>query len=138
MTETPQPQRKLEGPARLITANIDEASVRDRRGMPGGISPAERYTKLYGAEGRGWAFETDQHADRNELEHALHEPEFKLANEALMNALRHGEYKTDDGVDARGKIQRQTRQPDTGNVVVYPDGTQYYADRHMSEEKDHA
>ncbi len=122
------PERKYEGPARLLTAHIDEASVNDGRGMPGGISPADRYTKQFGKEGVGWGFETDQYATANELKDALHAPEFTLATEAMHNWLFHGRYATNDGQDVSDKVQRYTREPDMGNVVVYPDG-----DHHASQ-----
>lgn len=122
MTPNTQPQRLLEGPARLLTAHIDEASVRSGRGMPGGKSPADRYTETYGQEGIGWDFDTTEHAQANEIKDALHAPEFTLASEAMRNALSYGRYETDDGQDMTGKVQRYTREPDMGNVVVYPDG----------------
>ncbi len=129
-------ERKYEGPARLLTAGIDEASVNSGRGMPGGVSPAERYTKRYGERGVGWGFETDQYASANELKDALHAPEFTIATEGMRNLLFRGSYQTDDGQDLSGKVQRYTREPDMGNVVVYPDGDHYSSEKPEQDNSD--
>jgi hypothetical protein len=99
------------------------------RGMP--KSYADHLTETYGPEGIGWAFETDTtHTDSNELERAVHEPEFKLASEGMRNVLRGQGYISDEGLELSGRIERRARRPDIGNVVLYPDGKVYYAEKH--------
>lgn len=115
-------QRNYEGPARLISDSHNEKMLREEgRGIP--KSFARHLTDAYGPEGKGWGFETDTtHAQDNELRRTLHEPEFLLATEAFRNSLVGRGYKLDDGTDVSGKVQRYVRDPDMGNVVVYPDG----------------
>lgn len=117
--------RHFEGPARLVSNNHDEHMLREEgRGIP--KSYACYLSETYGPEGIGWGFETDtDHAQENELRKALHEPEFLLATEALRNALAGFGYRLNDGTNVTNKIQRNSRPPDTGNVVVYPDGDVY-------------
>lgn len=140
MSETPQsPQRKFEGPAKLLTAYIDEASVYDGRGMPGGKSPAAKYTAQYGEEGVGWGFETDQYAPENELEKAISVPEHTLAVEGIHVALVTGKYETKDGIDLnKANVVPYVQKPDMGNVVVYPDGDHNVAKTKAEQEQDDA
>lgn len=125
----PQQNRQYEGPAELLQAGIPENNVFDRRGMPGGKSVADKLTTQYGPEGAGWGVERERYADQNQLKDELHAPEFKLATEAFNNALRNKGYKLDDGTEVTGKIQRYVRDPDTVDVVKYPDGAVYEASK---------
>lgn len=120
-----KPQRQLEGPARLISGRHDERMLREEgRGIP--MSYARYLTRTYGEEGVGWGFETDTtHAQENETNRVLHGVEFALAKEAMDNFLFRGSYELNDGSDMTGKVQRRPRNPDMGNIVVYPDGDQY-------------
>lgn len=122
-------ERTIEGPARLISDHHDERMLREEgRGVP--KSYARRLTETYGPEGIGWGFETDTtHAQGNETNRVLHGAEFALATEAMNNYVHHGGYKLDDGADMTGKVQRRPRNPDMGNIVVYPDGDQHYHDK---------
>jgi len=127
------PKRQYEGPARLLQGGdtyYDERMLRERG--PYGKSYAEHLTERYGSEGVGWGFETEQHAQDNELKNTLHEPEFRLATEAFRNWLA-GEGYTIDGKDVTGKVQRFVRNPDRGNVVVYPDGDVYKAKKEKDQ-----
>jgi hypothetical protein len=124
MSETP---RHFEGPPELLWANKNERDINDRRGMPGGKSPADNLTKQYGERGTGWDLSKQAYMDENLIKDAEHAPEFGLATEAFMNALRHGRYELDDGTDMRGKVQRYVREADTVDVVVYPDGKAHAA-----------
>ena len=125
---TPQIQpRQYEGPAELISDNHTAEMLYSSSGMP--KSYADHLTDTYGPEGVGWGFETDtSHKAANEQERALHGIEFNLAQEGLRNAVRGHGYKSNEGIDLTGKVESRART-DTGNVVLYPDGKEYYVQK---------
>ncbi len=117
----PPLSRSYEGPAELFQPGVLEDTVFDGRSMPGG-SLDTYLTNRYGPEGTGWGIEGDQYADLNELKDVAHEPEFRLAQEALRNLIASGSYALDDGTNVQGRVRSYAREPDMVNVVVYPDG----------------
>lgn len=119
--------RQYEGPPERYWERINERDLNDRKGMPGGKSPADTLTKKFGERGVGWDFSKQAYIDENQLKDALHAPEFALATEAIMNWLRHGRYELNDGTDVTDKVGRYVRDADTGDVVIYPDGMVYAA-----------
>lgn len=122
------PQRQYEGPARL-SDSLDEKSLREQ-GKGISKSYASYLTDDFGPEGIGWGFETDtDRAQHNELEKVSHAPEFALGTEALNNAFQGKGYKLNDGTDVTGRVTRYALNPPMGNVVVFPDGDIYNANK---------
>jgi hypothetical protein len=73
--------------------------------------------------------ESHQYADLNELKNVTHEPEARLASEALHNWLQTGRYELNGGTPVAGKVHNYVRDPDIVDVVIYPDGKAYAADQ---------
>lgn len=127
MSEEISPQgRQYAGPARLVSDNHTERMLYEQVGSSRPY--ADFLTECYGERGVGWDFDTTdpRHAVRNASVEAAHASEFALATEGFRNLIFGLGYVSNEGHDLKkAGLTRRAVKPDTGNIIVYPDGDIY-------------
>ncbi len=103
-----------EGPWRRLTKH--GVTKRDLNEVSFGKTWAQRLDERFGAS--NWRFDTTAYDDENIVRKAETMARFSIANEAFDNLLLGKGYKTDEGIDLTGKVERHPGEPEIGDILI--------------------